>query len=73
MIQGNTKPSGATSYKQTALGIIPRTKLLLLEIEGTKKGLEYIHDLIKNNKNIEITPQLICKIHEISFKLIFPD
>jgi Fic family protein len=73
MIQGNTKPSGATSYKQTALGIITRTKLLALEIQGTKKGLEYIHDLIKDNKNIEITSQLICKIHEVSFKWIFPD
>ena len=73
MTQGNTKPSGATSYKKTALGIISRTKLLPLEIEATRKGLEFIHDLSKDKKNTEITSELICKIHAISFQWIFPD
>lgn len=68
-----TKPSGATSYKETALGIIPRSKLLKLEIEGTKKGLEYLYDLAKKRKNVDITPSLICKVHEVSFGWISPD
>src|SRR5437667_1869547 len=68
-----TKPQGATSYKETAFGIIPRTKLLQLEIEGTKKGLEYIDEVITKDKNTPITPELICKLHDISFGWIFPD
>ncbi len=40
MKRSTTKPRGATSYKETAFGIIPRSKLLQLEIEGTKKGLD---------------------------------
>lgn len=73
MIKGNTKPSGATSYKETVFGIISRSKLLPLEIEGTKRGLEYIHSLIESNKDVEITPRLICEVHAISFQWIFSD
>lgn len=62
-------PRGATSYKQTAFGIIPRPKLLLLELEGTKKGLEFI----AANYHESITPLLILKIHELAFAWIFPD
>lgn len=72
MKHASTKPRGATSYKETAFGIIPRSKLLRLEIEGTKKGLEYISKLAKN-KDVSITPVLICKLHEVSFHWIFPD
>lgn len=39
MKKSSTKPKGATSYKETAFGIIPHPKLLRLELEGTKKGL----------------------------------
>ncbi len=69
----STKPLGATSFKETAFGIIPRTKLLQFELEGTKKGLEFIYDLIKSRKNTEITTSLILKLHAISFQWIFPD
>lgn len=31
------KKQGETSHKKTSLGIIPRSKLILLEIEGIKK------------------------------------
>lgn len=68
MKKSTTKPRGATTYKETAFGIIPRSKLLKLELEGTKRGLEYLHDLIKENKNVKITPLLICKLHKISLK-----
>lgn len=72
MSKSSTKQQGATSYKDTAFGIIPRSKLLKLEIEGTKKGLEYIDDAVRKNKNIPIRPELICKLHNISFGWIFP-
>lgn len=73
MRTGTTKPSGATSFKQTSLGVLPRTQLLQLEIEGTKRGLEYIYSFIKTNQNGEITPELICQLHAVSFKWIFPE
>ena len=64
----STKPKGATSYKETAFGIIPRSKLLRLELGGTKKGL----DLIAKVYGQEITPDLILKVHKESFGWIFP-
>lgn len=68
----STKPKGATSYKETAFGIIPRSKLLQLELEGTKKGLELIYQLISKSQKVEVTPDLILKIHKESFGWIFP-
>src|SRR3989338_11121122 len=73
MKKSPTKPKGSTSYKETAFGIIPRSNLLKLELEGTKKGLEYLHDLIKQNKEVRITPELICKLHKVAFGWIFPN
>lgn len=60
---------GATSYKETSFGIIPRSKLLQLEVEGTKRGL----DMILRSSQLEITPKLILDLHDISFGWIFPD
>ena len=65
-------PKGSTSYKDTKFGIVPRSKLVKLEIEGVKKGLEFIYKLSVKNKKIKITPELIKKIHRISFGWIFP-
>jgi len=72
MKKSSTKPKGATSYKETSFGIIPRSKLLKLELEGTKKGLDFIYKLVSENKTININPKLICKLHQISFGWIFP-
>ncbi len=69
MKKTSTKPKGATSYKQTAFGIVPRAKLLELEIEGTQKGLEFV----AQNYQSEITPETILAIHKIAFGWIFPD
>jgi Fic family protein len=69
MIRSSTKPKGATSYKETKFGIIPRSKLLLLELEGTKKGLEFIAKVSKQ----KISPDLILSIHKEAFGWIFPD
>lgn len=68
----STKPKGATSYKDTVFGILTRSKLIKLEIEGTKKGLEYLYNLFKKEKEVQITPKLIAKLHEVSFGWIFP-
>jgi len=73
MQKSSTKPQGATSYKETAFGIISRSRLLKLEIEGTKKGLEYIGEVVRKDKDFSITPKLICKLHDISFGWIFPN
>jgi len=67
----STKPKSATSYKDTAFGIISRSKVVQLEKEGMKKVLEYIIKLSKNKA--QITPQLICDVHKEGFSFIFPD
>ncbi len=72
MKKSSTKPKGATSYKDTAFGIIPRSKLLGLEIEGIKRGLEFLSDTVRTDKNVSISPELICKLHDVSFGWIFP-
>lgn len=67
----STKPKGATSYKETAFGILPRSKVVILEQEGIKKALQQILKL--SQKKIKITPNLICEVHRIGFGFIFPD
>jgi len=69
MKKSSTKPKGATTYRQTAFGIISRSRLLTLEIEGTKKSLDFIAE----NYQKPITPELITSIHNIAFGWIFPD
>src|SRR5262245_14165530 len=73
MSNSSTKPRSATSYKDTRFGIIPRSKLLEFEIEGTKKGLEYISKIVSKSKHTLITPEFICTLHNVSFGWIFPD
>jgi|SRR3989344_4294938 len=68
MKKSSTKPKGATTYKETAFGIIPRSKLLRLELEGTKKGLELIAKISKQ----QITSGLILAIHKEAFGWVFP-
>ena len=74
MKQTSTKPKGATTYKykETKFGILSRSRLLKLEIEGTKKGLDFIFRLVSKDKSIEITPELICQLHQKAFGWIFP-
>ncbi len=67
----STKPKGTTSYKETAFGILPRSKVVQLEKKGVAKALEYILKL--NSKKAKITPKLICDIHKTGFGFIFPD
>ncbi|MBI2267850.1 MAG: Fic family protein [Candidatus Blackburnbacteria bacterium] len=72
MVKATTKPKGATSYKETAFGIIPRSKLIKLELESTKKGLDYIYELAAKGTIPKVNPDIICKLHEVCFSWIFP-
>lgn len=67
----STQPKSATSFKETAFGIIPRSKLTELEKEGIKKAQEYIITL--GEKKANITPELILEVHKVGFAWIFPD
>ena len=66
-----TKPKGATSFKETTFGMLPRSKIIPLEAEGIKKALQYIIQL--SEKKTKITPELIQDIHREGFGFIFPD
>src|SRR3989338_9117080 len=66
------KRLGETSYKETAFGIIPRSKLIPLEIEGIKKAWDFV--LKKSAKNkLSLTTSFIQEIHQVGFGLIFPE
>ena len=67
----STKPKGTTSYKETAFGILPRSRVVRLENKGVAEALKYILRL--NSKKAQITPKAICDIHKTGFGFIFPD
>jgi len=53
---------GEASYKETVFGIIPRSKLIPLEIEGIKKAWDFVLT-INAKKKLPITSDFIKKIH----------
>lgn len=59
-----------TSYQETAFGILPHFKIVALEKEGVVKAQQYILRLSKSKVNI--TPELICRVHKEGFHFIFP-
>lgn len=65
------KRMGETSYKETALGILPRSKLIQLEAEGIVKVWRYV--LRATRPGTRITPRYLQKLHKIGFGWIFPD
>lgn len=67
----STKPKSATSFKETAFGILPRSEIIKLEAEGIKKAQQFIIKL--SNRKIKITSQVILDIHKVGFGFIFPD
>ncbi len=69
----STKPHGATTFKDSAFGVLSHKKLLPLELQGTKKGLEFIADVFSKEKIVTVTPDLILRLHLVSFGWIFPD
>src|SRR3972149_8207713 len=67
-----TKKPGETSYRETTFGIIPRSKLILLEIEGIKRAWDLVLKRRRKTK-ISITPEFIKKLYEVGFSWIFPE
>lgn len=67
-----TKKLGETSFQETAFGIIPRSKLILLEIEGIKRAWDFVLGQERKTK-IFITPEFIKKLHQVGFGWIFPE
>lgn len=63
---------GETGYKQTAFGIIPRSKLIPLEVEGIKRAWDFF---IKKNEKKEdmFTSYFLREVHREGFGWIFPD
>ncbi|MDP2951481.1 MAG: Fic family protein [bacterium] len=66
-----TKKIGETSYKETAFGIIGRSKLIPLEIEGIKRAWDFVLQKQKTGKT-QITSEFIKKLHFVGFAWIFP-
>lgn len=56
---------GATSYRQTKYGILPRSKLLKFEVLGTKRGLLFLNKQAKADR--ELDPKFVKEVHQISF------
>lgn len=65
------KRIGETTYKETALGIIPRSELILLEIEGIKRAWDFVVEQNRKEKLL-LTISFIKKAHSIGFGWIFP-
>lgn len=66
------KRKGETSYKETAFGIIPRSKLIPLEIEGIKKAWDFVLQNQAKGKPL-FTPAFLNELHYVGFGWIFPD
>ena len=67
----SSKNQGETSYKETSFGVIPRSKLIPLEIQGIKKAWDFVLRRRKRGK-ISITVDFIKNLHKIGFAWIFP-
>ncbi len=63
---------GETGYKQTAFGILPRSKLIPLEVEGIKRAWDFV---VKKSEEKEdmLTPHFLRDVHQEGFGWIFPD
>jgi len=62
---GKPKISSETSWKETKFGILPRSKVVQLEIQGTQKGLLLLQQIAKNKEQLSV--DLIKKIHKECF------
>lgn len=60
-----TKVSSETSWKETRLGILPRSKVIQLEIQGMQKGLLLLQQIAKNIEPLSI--ELMKNIHKECF------
>jgi len=58
------KNKGETSYKETSFGIIPRSELIPLEIEGIKRAWDFVLRKRKKEK-LPITPGFLKELHKV--------
>ena len=65
------KRKGETSYKETAFGIIPRSKLIPLEIEGIKRAWDFILQCQAKDELL-LTVSFLQKVHKVGFGWVFP-
>lgn len=63
--------TGATSYRQTKFGILPRDEVIKLEVKGTKKGLQLLQKIADESRLV--SPDLIKQIHKDCFEDILQD
>lgn len=63
--------SGATSYRKTIYGILPRKEIIRYEVEGTKKGLIFLQT--KAKVHVPLSSELIQQTHKVGFADILPD
>lgn len=59
------KISSETSWKKTKFGILPRSRVIPLEIQGTQKGLLLLQQIATNKELLSV--ELIKKIHKQCF------
>ncbi|MEI6650850.1 MAG: Fic family protein [Candidatus Moraniibacteriota bacterium] len=66
------KRVGETSYKETAFGIIPRSKLIPLEIEGIRRAWDFV---VKKDEQgtLPLTSRFMRELHRVGFGWILPD
>lgn len=66
------RKKGETSYKETALGVVSRSELIPLEIEGIKRAWDWI---LKRNVagKLPLTTEFLKQVHKIGFAWIFPE
>lgn len=67
-----TKRLGETTYKETAFGILPRSKFIPLEIEGIKRAWDYVLKF-RQKKKLPFTPTFLKEAHKVGFRWIFPE
>ncbi|MFA4890742.1 MAG: Fic family protein [Candidatus Gracilibacteria bacterium] len=65
------KRIGETSYKDTAFGILPRSELIPLEIEGIKRAWDAVIQKFKHG-DIPLTVSFVKEVHKVGFGWIFP-
>ena len=58
--------AGATSYKQTKFGILPRDEVIKLEVQGTKKGLHILQKVAEEGQLL--SADFIKQIHKDCFE-----
>lgn len=66
------KRLGETSYYETSLGIISRSQLVVLEIEGIQRAWDYVLEERAKHK-VTVTPTFILKLQQVGFGWIFPE